>query len=118
MTYKSQKHKTTFEKAVKKKDKGNRALIAAMYLVTADSRLWQIMQHHIEQNHIDFDGVRLNVITENAYTLYCAAKDMYFNTDFLSISDIADTSLISPKIFEVICTAVKIRRAGLNNNES
>lgn len=118
MTYKSQQHKTTFEKAVKKKDKSNRALIAAMYLLTADSRLWQIMQHHIEQNRIDFDSVKLNVITENAYTLYCAAKDMYFNTDFLSISDIADTSLISPKIFELICTAVKIRRAGLDNNES
>lgn len=40
MTYKSQQHKTIFEKAVKKKDKSNRSLIAAMYLVTADSKLW------------------------------------------------------------------------------
>ena len=58
----------------------------------------------------------MNVITENAYTLYCAAKDMYFNTDFLSISDIADTALISPKFFDVICTAIKIRRVGLDNS--
>ena len=108
MNYKSQQHKTIFEKAVKKKDKSNRVLIAAMYLLTADNKLWQIMQRHIEQNRIDFDGVKLNVITENAYTLYCAAKDMYFNTDFLSISDIADTSLISPKIFEVIGGGRKI----------
>ncbi len=85
MTYKSQQHKTIFEKAIKKKDKSNRILIASMYLLTADNKLWQIMQHHIEQNRIDFDDVKLSVITENAYTLYCAAKDMYFNTDFVSV---------------------------------
>lgn len=116
MNYKSQQHRATFEKAVREKEKNNISLLSAMYLLIADNRFWKIMQEHIEQNTIDFDTVKLNVITENSYTLYCAAKDMYFDTDFLSISYLADTALISSKFFEVICTAMKIRRVWLDND--
>lgn len=115
MNYKSQQHKTTFEKAVKKKAADSNKLMSAIYLLTADSKLWQIVQKHVMQNKIEFENVKLNVVSENAYTLYCAAKDMYFNTDSLSISDLSDTALISPKIFDVLCTAIRIRRLGLDS---
>ena len=43
---------------------------------------------------------------------------MYFNTDHVSISDIFDTNLISEKMFNVIITAINIRRLGLEKAEA
>ena len=36
MSFKSQQHKSTFKKAIRKKDKKDARLMAAMYLLTAD----------------------------------------------------------------------------------
>lgn len=51
--------------------------------------------------------------TANGYTLYCTAKDLYLGTKNLTIGDLADTTIIEPKIFGVICNAMAIRRYGL-----
>ena len=40
MRFKSQRHKSTFKKAIRKKDKTDTRLMAAMYLLTADQILW------------------------------------------------------------------------------
>ena len=57
-------------------------------------------------------------MSENCYTLYSASKDMYFNTDHVSLSDIFDTKLIPEKMFNVIITAINIRRLGLTKAEA
>ena len=111
--YRSKKHKEVFEEAVIKKDKKNYALISAIYLMTADFKLWQVMKQHTKRNEIDFEDVKLGNIQENGYTLYCAAKDLYHGTKHLSISDLADRDLISAKMFAVICNAMAIRRFGM-----
>ena len=82
--------------------------MAALYLLTADLRLWQIMKHHTERNKINFERVRLNGINEDAYTLYCTAKDLHLGTKYLTASVLADTDLISPRMFIVICNAITI----------
>ena len=114
MLYRNDKHKAIFENAVRKKDVKNYTLMAVIYLLTADLRLWQIMKRHIEKNQIHFEQVRLNGINEDAYTLYCTAKDLYLGTKHLTVSDLADTDLISQKMFAVICNAMAVRRFGLN----
>ena len=118
MKFKSQQHKSTFKKAVSKKDKTDNKLMAAMYLLTADQILWNKVKGNIHENRIDYDEVKLSTVTENGYTLYSASKDMYFNTDHVSLSDIFDTSLIPPKMFDVIITAICIRRMGLKEAEA
>lgn len=115
MLYRNDKHKVGFENAVRKKDIKNYTLMAALYLLTADLRLWQIMKHHTERNKINFERVRLNGINEDAYTLYCTAKDLHLGTKYLTASDLADTDLISPRMFTVICNAITVRRFGLNS---
>ena len=92
--------------------------MAAMYLLTADLPLWNRVKGSIRENSIDFDEIRLNTVTENGYTLYSASKDMYFNTDHVSLSDIFDTKLIPEKMFNVIITAINIRRLGLTKAEA
>ena len=106
MRFKSQQHKSTFKKAIRKKDKTDTRLMAAMYLLTADQILWNKVKGNIRESRIDYDEVRLDTVSENCYTLYSASKDMYFNTDHVSLSDIFDTKLISEKMFNVIITAI------------
>jgi len=113
LIYRNEIHKSVFETAIVKLDKRNFALLSAMYLLTADFRLWQIMKPKVKHNTIDFISTKLNNIHENGYTLYCAAKDLYLGTKHLSVSDLADTGLIPPKIFSLICNAMAIRRFGI-----
>ena len=51
--------------------------------------------------------------TEAGYALFCCAKDLAIGTKHLTISDLADSDLIPPKLFGVICNAMAIRRYGL-----
>ncbi len=113
LIYRNETHKSVFETAIAKLDKRNFALLSAVYLLSADFRLWQIMKPQVKHNTIDFMSTKLNNIHENGYTLYCAAKDLYLGTRHLSVSDLADTGLIPPKIFSLICNAMAIRRFGI-----
>lgn len=113
MKYRNEKHRAVFAEAVKKMDRNNYALMAALYLLTADCKLWNTVKRYIERNEICFSVFRLHNTTEEAYTLYCAAKDLYLGTKHITVSDLADTDLISPKLFGLICNAMAIRRFGL-----
>ena len=42
MRYKNEKHQSEFEEAIRKKDKKDHAMMAALYLLTADLRLWNL----------------------------------------------------------------------------
>lgn len=111
--YRNEKHREVFEEITAKMDKKNYALLSALYLLTADHRLWKIMKHHIQKNGVDFQNVSLKGIHENGYTLYCVAKDLYLGTKHLSVSDLANTELIRPQMFMLVCNAMAVRRFGL-----
>ena len=113
MMYKNDKHRTAFEAAVRKENKKNYALLAAVYLLTADFALWKCVRHAVVNNVICFEQVCLHGTNTNSYPLFCAAKDLYLGTKHLTISDLADAELISPKTFSLICNAMAIRRFGL-----
>lgn len=79
MYFKNEKHRTTFTEAVAKLDKKDYALMAAVYLLTADCRLWSCTGRYVQRNEILFENIRLKGSTANGYTLYCTAKDLYGN---------------------------------------
>ena len=113
MRYKNEKHQSEFEEAVRKKDKKDYAMMAALYLLTADLRLWNLSKRHVGKIGINFADIRLKNIHENGYALFCCAKDLCLGTKHLTVSDLADTDLIPPKLFELICNAMAIRRYGV-----
>ncbi len=113
MDFRNEKHRTVFAEVVAKLNKKNYALMAALYLLTADHRLWMAAGGAVSRNAVSFDKIRLQNSTENAYTLYCTAKDLYLGTKNLTIRDLADTQLIPPKLFGIICNAMAVRRFGL-----
>lgn len=113
MQFKNDKHRETFTEAVKRLNKKDKSLMAAIYLLTADGRLWGQAKRYIDHGGVHLDLIRLRDCTETAYTLLCCAKDLTLGTKYIAISDLADTGIISPKIFGVICNAIAIRRYGL-----
>ena len=118
MNFQSGRHKRLFTESIRKKDKTNAALLSALYLFTADMSLWRIMKDQIEGNFIRFDRTKLNGLNETSYTLYCAAKDLYMGTKYLTIRDMADRELIPPRLFALVCNAMVIRRFGRRAIES
>lgn len=113
MDYRNEKHRIAFTEAVEKLNRKNYALMAALYLLTADHRLWIVAKRNTERNEIRMNNIKVRDCTVNAYTLLCAAKDLYLGTKHLTVSDLADTELISPRMFALICNAMTIRRFGL-----
>lgn len=113
MDYRNKKHRIAFTETIKKMNKRDYALMSAVYLLTAEYALWMKAKHGVRQNEIYFDTINLQNCTENAYTLFCCAKDLYLGTKHITIKDLADKDLIAPKIFNLICNAMAIRRFGL-----
>ncbi len=113
MNFRNEKHRLAFDEAVRKLNKKNFALMAAIYLLTAEHKLWMQIKHFVERNEIKFDSFKPKDSTENGYTLLCCAKDLYLGTKHITISDLADTELVAPKMFALICNAMAIRRFGL-----
>lgn len=113
MDYRNEKHRAIFESFIKKRDQNNQALMSALYLLTADFMLWRSVKYCIGNNVICFEQIRLHGTTAYSYPLFCAAKDLYLGTGCLTVSDLADKSLVPPKAFRLICNAMAIRRFGL-----
>ena len=113
MNFRNEKHRLAFVEAIRKLDKKNFALMSALYLLTAEHKLWMQIRNYVERNEIKFERFKPKDSTENGYTLLCCAKDLYLGTKHITISDLADTELIAPKMFALICNAMAIRRFGL-----
>ena len=76
MTYLNEKHRARFELAAKNIHKANYALLSALYLLTADQRLWSCCKHHINNGCVFFENIKPDNCSERTYALYCAAKDL------------------------------------------
>ncbi len=113
MTYINEKHRTRFTLVARNVRKDNFALLSALYLLTADGRLWSCCKHHIAGNAVFFEKIKLYDCSERSYTLYCAAKDLTLGTKHITVSDLADADLVPPMLFRTICNAMAIRRFGL-----
>ena len=113
MTYINEKHRARFTLAVKNIATANYALLSALYLLTADQRLWSCCKYHINNGCVFFENIKLHNCTERAYTLYCAAKDLTLGTKHITVSDLSDADLVPPMLFRTICNAMAIRRFGL-----
>lgn len=113
MTYINEKHRTRFTLAAKNVHRENYALLSALYLLTADQRLWSCCKHHINNGCVFFEDINLHNCTERAYTFYCAAKDLTLGTKHITVSDLSDADLVPPMLFRTICNAMAIRRFGL-----
>ena len=79
MTFLSEQHRLSFNAALDRigqYDRKNFALVAALYLLTADFRLWNQARRYVENHGISFGKLRPKNCSEYSYPIYCAAKDL------------------------------------------
>lgn len=113
-SFRNNAHRTVFLEASRNMNRSNYALIAALYLLTADSRLWNQVKDCVQHNQILFYQMKPKNHSTNSYAMFSVAKDLYLGTNHMSLCDLVDTELIPPKIFVIICNSMAIYRLGLD----
>ena len=114
MIYRDDRHQRTFEKeAAMRPDTVSRALLAALYLLTADRNLWSQVKDHISLRRVYVEDMRPKNLTGTSYVYFAAAKDILTGTRNIQLMEIADPSLLSMKSYMILCTALAIRAFGL-----
>ena len=112
MTYKNKIHEKIFKSQIREFSISDRAL-AAIYILTADNILWKIMKYNCDGGNINFDEMPLSELPTKQYALLSAAKDIYLDETHLTLTDLADKNIFSPKMFSVVMNAIYIARFGI-----
>ena len=113
MYFKNEKHKESFREGLRKVNKKDGDAVSTVYLLSADSCLWRRAKQATLGNRILLNNIRLRKLSEDGYVLLGAAKDMKYGTRYLTLGDLSDRSLVSPKIYKLISQALQIKRCGL-----
>lgn len=113
MIFRNDKHGVLFEKEIRFHKGCSRKFAAALFLLTADSRLWYQAENHIGANEIDINAMKPRRLDGMAYVCYMLAKDIVTGSRTVVLADLADPSLMSPRYFAVIQTAMLIKGYGL-----
>ena len=114
MIYRDERHQHTFEKeAAMRPDTVSRALLAALYLLTADRNLWSQVRDHISLRRVYVEDMRPKNLTGTSYVYFAAAKDILSGTRNIQLMETADPALLSMKSYMILCTALAIRAYGV-----
>ncbi len=114
MIYRDDRHHHTFEKeAAMRPESISRALLAALYLLTADRNLWSQVRDHISLRRVYVEDMRPKNLTGTSYVFFSAAKDILSGSHTVQLTEIADPALLSMKSYLILCTALAIRAYGV-----
>ena len=114
MIYRDERHQHTFEKeAAMRPESISRALLAALYLLTADRNLWNQVKDQISLRRVYMDEMRPKNLTGTSYVYFAAAKDILSGTRNIQLMEIADPALLSMKSYMILCTALAIQAYGV-----
>lgn len=112
MVYRGSEHKVLFENAAAARNIRSSEFLAALYLLTADSSLWEMVRPHVSADSVYFGDIRLGNCSVDAYVLFKTAKDLYTGSRHMTAADLADRRLIGNTLFAVLCNAMTLRRYG------
>lgn len=112
MLYRGSAHKEMFQTTLATRPNISNFMLTALFLLTADKRLWSKVRSAVSSNNIDFSSIKLGDISTNAYALFMIAKDLYCSTHHITVTDLADRDIVPQKLFAVICNAIAIHRYG------
>ena len=113
MYFRNEHHRQAFREGIKKTNRKDKETVSAVYLLSAEPCLWRRAKQASVYGKILLNNVRLSGITEDGYILLGAAKDIKYGTKYLTLGDLSDRSLITPKIYKLISQALQIKRCGL-----
>ncbi len=91
----------------------NHGQAAAVFLLSADSFLWERAKPCITKKGIRYGEMAIRGIEPDGYALFCAAKEMCGGIPRLSLSELGDPDLISDRLLQVILSGILISRHGI-----
>ena len=113
MYFRTNTHKQVYTERLRNNPyRCTREYLSALYILTADEQLWKASRKYVRHTEIRFATIRLHKSTVISYTLLKIASDLYCDTAYMSYKEICDKYLITDRYFELIITAIHIRRDG------
>ena len=106
-------HRQAFHEAAKKQEEKNYELLAALYLLTADEKVWKCAKDKVRKGRIFFEEIRIGSVSEESYCLYAAAKDIYLGSGNIRLRDLGNRNMMNQTVYSQIMTAVSICRFGI-----
>ena len=113
MIFRDGLHRQAFHEAAKKQEEKNYELLAALYLLTADEKVWNCAKDKVRKGQIFFEGIWLGSVSEESYCLYAAAKDIYLGSGNIRLRDLGKRNMMNQTVYSQIMTAVSICRFGI-----
>ena len=113
MIFRDGLHRKAFHEAAKKQEEKNYELLAALYLLTSDEKVWKCAKDKVRKGQIFFEEIRLGSASEESYCLYAAAKDIYLGSGNIRLRDLGKRNMMNQTVYSQILTAVSICRFGL-----
>ena len=99
MIFRNDNHGVLFEKEIRYHKGCSRKMTAALFLLTADSRLWHQAENHIGTNEIDIAAIKPRRLDAMAYVCFAVAKDIITGSKTVSVTELANSSMLSPRYF-------------------
>lgn len=90
----------------------NPAYLAALFLLTADNKLWCAAKEHIYLDNFDFKKMHLNGMNTDGYAIFQAARTIYTGREYIKQDEIADKTLIDEHTFKIIINAKLLSKYG------
>ena len=118
MKFHGEHHRSSFLALCDERAEYAPAYTAAVYLLTADKKLYARVHKCIDcdRNRINFRRISVKGITPYQHALLGAAEDLYNDTVRLNISDLSNTEVINCELFRLIMTAICIKRSARDAN--
>ena len=113
MQFKNDRHEKLFREAIKGMNRKDNTQMAIAFLLTADKKLWDCCRIYIIGNEIPIHRIRIKRCGENAYVLFCTAKDIALGTNYVSMNDLVNKDIVCGEIWKLIFTALEIKRFGV-----
>ena len=117
MNFKSFVHRRTFNEAIRSRKNINKEYLAILFLLTSHRAMWNRVKFFVQKEIIRFDDFSMSGCTEEEYTLFLCAKDIYLDARNITVSELADSNLIPKELFRIILTALEIARYGMDTSK-
>lgn len=118
MNFKNYVHRRIFNEAVRTRKNTDKEYLAVLFLLTSQRTMWNRIKFFVQKDSIRFDDFPVAGCSSEEYTLLLCAKDIFFDTRNVSLSDLADSTHISKETFGLIVSALEIARYGMGITKS
>ncbi|MFI3226634.1 MAG: hypothetical protein R3Y09_04395 [Clostridia bacterium] len=87
-------------------------ILAAIYMLTASSHLWETVESHVIPHKINFDQVNLRCVNLDEYAYYQMARMLYDSVPRIKFGEMADEDLITDDVFKLFVHGMLVQVHG------